>query len=155
MCLYAYHQPKSFNDGSVVNISNNWLKRANSKNYHHFFPRAYLRKENYDDWYANHVLNMTIVDDFLNKREIGAKAPSKYMAKFQNQNPELGKTMRSHLISDLDKFGIWENDYEAFMGRRATAVKKELEKRIIHQEADERGQSNLLNYYEEEPAAVE
>ncbi|NLA52622.1 MAG: DUF262 domain-containing protein [Alcaligenaceae bacterium] len=155
LCLYAYHQPKSFNDGSVVNISNNWLKRANSKNYHHFFPRAYLRKENYDDWYANHVLNITIVDDFLNKREIGAKAPSKYMAKFQNQNPELGKTMRSHLISDLDKFGIWENDYEAFMGRRATAVKKELEKRIIHQEADERGQSNLLNDYEEEPAAVE
>ena len=98
---------------------------------------------------------MTIVDDFLNKREIGAKAPSKYMAKFQNQNPELGKTMRSHLISDLDKFGIWENDYEAFMGRRATAVKKELEKRIIHQEADERGQSNLLNDYQEEPAAVE
>ena len=41
------------------------------------------------------------------------------------------------------------------MGRRATAVKKELEKRIIHQEADERGQSNLLNDYEEEPAAVE
>lgn len=154
LCLYSYHQPKSFNDGSLVNISNNWLKRANSKNYHHFFPRAYLRKEGYDDWYANHVLNITIVDDFLNKREIGAKAPSKYMAKFQKQNPELGKTMRSHLISDLDKFGIWENDYEAFMAKRATAVKKELEKRIIHQEVDERGQSDLLNDYEEESVAV-
>lgn len=36
LCVYAYHQPKSFNDGSLVNISNYWLKQANSKNYHHF-----------------------------------------------------------------------------------------------------------------------
>ena len=46
LCVYAYHQPKSFNDGSLVNISNYWLKQANSKNYHHFFTKAYLLKTN-------------------------------------------------------------------------------------------------------------
>ena len=28
-----------------VNISNDWLKQANSRNYHHFFPKAYLRRQ--------------------------------------------------------------------------------------------------------------
>ncbi len=39
LCIYAYHQPKSFIDDSLVNISNYWLKQANSKNYHHFSPK--------------------------------------------------------------------------------------------------------------------
>lgn len=37
LCLYAHRAPKSFRDNSNVNISNNWLKQSNSKNYHHFF----------------------------------------------------------------------------------------------------------------------
>jgi hypothetical protein len=44
LCLLAHHEPKSFIDNSVVTISNDWLKRANSKNYHHFFPKSYLEK---------------------------------------------------------------------------------------------------------------
>ena len=36
LCLLAYQEPKSFVDDSVVRISNDWLKQANSKNYHHF-----------------------------------------------------------------------------------------------------------------------
>ncbi|RLB87158.1 MAG: hypothetical protein DRH10_09575, partial [Deltaproteobacteria bacterium] len=48
LCILAYHQPKSFIDNSIVNISNYWLKQANSKNYHHFFPKAYLKKLNVD-----------------------------------------------------------------------------------------------------------
>jgi hypothetical protein len=39
LCLYAYHEPKSFADNAKVNIQNNWLKQANSKNYHHFPTR--------------------------------------------------------------------------------------------------------------------
>ncbi|WP_222597123.1 hypothetical protein [Chitinophaga pinensis] len=37
LCLYSFEQPKSFNSNAIVNISNYWLTRANSKNYHHFF----------------------------------------------------------------------------------------------------------------------
>jgi hypothetical protein len=44
LSIYAYHQPKSFNDNSVVNITNHTLKIATSKNYHHFFPKAFLKK---------------------------------------------------------------------------------------------------------------
>ena len=140
LSLYAYFQPKSFNDDSLVRIDNSWLKKANSKNYHHFFPKAYLNKKlvswEYKDFWINHILNITIVDDFLNKREIAAKAPAQYMKTFTRKNQELSATMKSHLINDLDKFGIWDNDYEKFLEQRAKAVSKELKKRIIEQEID-------------------
>ena len=74
LCLFAHKTPKSFKDNSLVNISNSWLKQSNSKNYHHFFPRAYLVKQKEEDWRINNVVNITIVDDYLNKRDIGAES---------------------------------------------------------------------------------
>ena len=136
LCILAYHRPLSFIDNSIVHINNNWLKQANSKNYHHFFPRAYLRKQEKEEFYINHVLNITIVDDFLNKKKIKAKAPSQYMNEFSKVNPLLQKTMKTHLINDLDEFGIWENDYDTFLEKRAEAISEEIKKRIIRQQAD-------------------
>lgn len=136
LCLYAFHQPKSFNDGSLVNISNDWLKQANSKNYHHFFPKAFLRDKGWDEFYINNILNITIVDDFLNKREIGAKAPSQYMKKFIKQNDDIAATMKTHLINSIERFGILNDDYEKFLSCRARVIQRELKKRIIFQESD-------------------
>jgi hypothetical protein len=64
LCLMAYNEPKSFNDNGIVRMNNNWLKQANTRNYHHFFPRAYLRKQREDEFFINHIVNITIVDDF-------------------------------------------------------------------------------------------
>lgn len=146
LSIYAYHQPKSFNDGSIVNINNGWLKIANSRNYHHFFPKAYLEKKidwEYKNFWINHILNITIVDDYLNKREIAAKAPSNYMKKFSKQNPELDLTMKTHLINDLDTFGIWDDNYDAFLNNRAKALSREIKKRIIVQEVDRTMEAEL------------
>lgn len=155
LCIYAYQQPKSFSDNSIVNISNYWLKQANSKNYHHFFPRAYLRGRGYEEFRINHILNITIVDDFLNKREIKAKAPSKYMAVFRDRNPYLVDTMKTHLIEDLEGFGIWNDDYDKFFDVRAKAVSRELSKRIIKRDIDKQGQSNIIDDLAEELMIVE
>jgi len=155
LCIYAYHEPKSFNDNAIVNIGNYWLKQANSKNYHHFFPKAHLKTKNYDPFYINHILNITIVDDFLNKREIGAKAPSKYMTKFQQVNSSLDCTMMTHLIEDLNSFGIWDDDYDKFFNKRAEVISRELSKRIIKQEVDMKGQANLVDDFDEELTTVE
>jgi len=154
LCIYSYHQPKSFNDNAIVNISNYWLKQANSKNYHHFFPKSYLRKKDYGIFYINHVLNITIVDDFLNKKEIGAKPPSEYMTKFRS-NSDLTSTMMTHLIGDLNTFGILDNDYDKFFDERAKLLSRELSKRIIKQEVDRKGQANLVDDFDEELTTVE
>ncbi|MEH7094072.1 GmrSD restriction endonuclease domain-containing protein [Neobacillus vireti] len=133
LCLMAYQEPKSFNDNSIVRINNDWLKQANSRNYHHFFPRAYLKNRGENEFYINHIVNITIVDDFLNKNRIRAQAPSKYMKTFEKENKELDKVMKTHLIDDLDAFGIWKDDYDVFFDQRAEKISQELTKRIIPQ----------------------
>ena len=148
LCIFAYHQPKSFVDHSLVNINNDWLKRANSKNYHHFFPKAYLKKQGIEDARANHVANITIVDDFLNKRLIKQQAPATYMKSFQKSNPDFKKTMKTHLIR-LDTFGVWENDYDRFFSRRCRAIAKQIEKRIVAQKIDGNQQLVHTDDYEE------
>lgn len=150
LCIYAYHQPKSFIDDSLVNINNDWLKQANSKNYHHFFPKAYLARLNEDERKINHILNITIVDDFLNKRKIRDNPPSEYMAKFKKDNPHLAETMKTHLITDLDKFGVWTDNYHSFFEKRGKIVSKEIEKRIIKQVIDEKPQADLADVVSED-----
>ena len=131
LCLYASQVPKSFADNTKVHVDNAWLQIATSKNYHHFFPRAFLKGKQ-EEFFVNHILNITIVDDFLNKRVIKAKAPSAYMKDFKKVNSQLNETMQSHFI-DVDTFGIWEDDYDLFFDRRAELVSRELQKRIIPQ----------------------
>ena len=143
LCIYAYQGPKSFDNNAHVNISNSWLKQTNSKNYHHFFPKAYLKRSGVDDEEINHVLNITIVDDYLNKREIKDDPPSKYMDKFRKRNSQISETMKTHLIGDLDDFGIWTNNYKRFLDRRADMLSKEIRKMIILREGDQQPQSNL------------
>lgn len=155
LCLYAYQLPKSFSDDSVVNISNQWLKQANSKNYHHFFPRSYLAKKKEEEWRINNIINITIVDDYLNKREIGAKAPSVYMKTFKKTNSNLAKSMSSHLIGDLAEFGIIDNDFDKFLTARAEAISDQLRKRLIDRLIDARGQAYKTDDFEEEMASFE
>ncbi|MBC8432682.1 MAG: DUF262 domain-containing protein [Desulfobacterales bacterium] len=137
LCILAFKEPKSFIDNSIVRISNDWLKQANSRNYHHFFPKAFLKKKGEAEEYINHIANITIVDDFLNKREIRAQAPSKYMRRFARQNAALNKCMRTHLINQ-DTFGVFQDDFDKFFRKRCQAFSRELKKRIIEQGVDGR-----------------
>ena len=155
LCLYVFQIPKSFNDNSLVNINNYWLKRANSKNYHHFFPRSYLGKQGIDENKINNIVNITIVDDYLNKREIRAKPPSAYMKAFATRNPDLADTMRTHLITDIDGFGIWSDNYDLFLDKRAAAISRELQRRIIPRDIDKQGQLSRADDFEEEMARFE
>jgi hypothetical protein len=138
LCLFAYQQPESFASGAKVHIANDWLKRANSKNYHHFFPRSYLKKQDEERFYINHIANITIVDDYLNKREIKTKAPSVYMKEFRKENRQLQQTMDTHLI-DIDSFGIWEDDYDLFFRERCKIIARKLRSWVPKRPIDEVG----------------
>ena len=131
LCIYAHQKPKSFESNSSVNINNSWLKQSNSKNYHHFFPTAFLGRSGEDKEKSNHVLNITIVDEYLNKRKIRDRPPSEYMSEFKRSNDELSECMKTHLIYDLDEFGVMSDDYQKFIEKRAGAVSDEIKKRII------------------------
>lgn len=130
LCILAHHQPKSFDTNAIVNLDNSWLKQSNSKNYHHFFPKAYLEKQGVEYWKANSIVNITIVDDSLNKKDIRAKAPSVYMKTFARRNDEIESTMKTHLIGDFDVFGITKDDYEQFLTKRGSWFLREIKKRV-------------------------
>ena len=139
LCCLASKKPKSFKNNADVFINNDWLKRANSKNYHHFFPKGSFKGERASDERINHIANITIVDDYLNKREIRAKKPSVYINAFSKTNPDIRKTLRTHLI-DLDRAGILDDDYDKFFSYRCRAIARHLAKNLIPQEIDEHGQ---------------
>jgi hypothetical protein len=131
LCILAYHEPKDFDTNGKVLLDNSYLKIASSKNYHHFFPRAYVRKNGSDAEtpYANSIVNITLVSAELNKKRIAAKAPSVYLGDFADENSELKHALRSHLI-DLDDASVIQNDFTAFLKKRSEALFDEIQKRI-------------------------
>ena len=128
LCLYAYFEPKSFKNNAKVLLDNSWLKQSNSKNYHHFFPKFYLNSKKIDN--ENSIVNITLIDDYLNKNEIKAKKPSKYLNEFAKSNRSLKSTMKSHLISNIEDFGIWDDDYDKFLEKRSKKIIEEISSRI-------------------------
>lgn len=146
LCLYSMQNPKSFDNNLEVNIRNDWLKKANSKNYHHFFPKAYMRKEQpeWDDSQVNHIINITIVDDYLNKNRIRAKAPSDYLSTFISENDDIHNCMRSHLV-ELEGDGVLSDNYERFYNLRAQRISEILSNKLILQSQE----NEDLEIYEE------
>ena len=134
LCLLAYQEPKDFRDNGKVILDNSWLKIANSKNYHHFFPKAYLRAKETPN--GNSLMNITFVSDHLNKRKIGAKAPSVYIGDFQDENSEINNALKSHFI-ELKGFGVESDDYAVFLASRSKLIFDELKSRIemTHEES--------------------
>ena len=128
LCLLAYSEPKDFQDNGKVILDNSWLKMANSKNYHHFFPKSYLRKQGIGN--ENSIVNITLVGADLNKRKIRAKSPSIYIQDFLDENDDLHKSIKSHLIDNIDDFGIHSDDYSVFLEKRATSIFNALKNRI-------------------------
>lgn len=157
LAIYSSLNPLAFDDNSKVTIDNSWLKIATSKNYHHFFPKSYLKKsrKDLDDFYINHIVNITIVDDYLNKNKIKSYPPSKYIKEFMKENKKIVKSLSSHLITDIDKFGVLRDDYDAFFENRIALISKEIEKRVVLTELDNKIESLDEDTEEEDIASVE
>ena len=52
------------------------------------------------------------------------------MKKFETDSEHLVETMKTHLIDDLKDFGVWEDDYDKFLEKRAIRLLEEIEKRL-------------------------
>ena len=121
LCVLASMKPQSFKNGDDVNLGAANLAKSNSRNYHHFFPKAFLKKQGVNANMFNLISNITFIGAELNK-EIGARAPSEYMREFSEENPDLTNTMKTHLIGDLAEYGIWNDDYDKFIKMRSALI---------------------------------
>lgn len=130
LCLLAYQQPKSFDTNGLVILDNSHLKIATSRNYHHFFPKAYL--ESVDKTKEpNLIANITLIDGYSNKHRIGKKAPSEYTGKFAKANDALADTLHTHLIRDAEAYGVGTDDYAKFIQRRSKAIALALNVKLL------------------------
>lgn len=121
LCLLAYQQPKSFDTNGLVILDNSHLKIATSRNYHHFFPKAYLDSVDKSKE-PNLIANITLIDGYSNKHRIGKKPPSVYTDKFAKTNAALADTLQTHLIRDVAGYGVNADDYDTFIQRRSNAI---------------------------------
>lgn len=133
LCLLASQDPKDFKDHRRVILDNSWLKVANSKNYHHFFPKDYLKKQKIVN--ENSLANITFVSSSLNKGKIKARAPSDYIGEFSEENDKINQSLESHLIG-LDGFGLESNNYDLFLQKRAERISEELKSRLELQKVE-------------------
>ncbi len=129
LCLLVYNQPRSFDTDGIVNLDNSNLKIASSLNYHHFFPKKYLEVKN-KDAKQNLIANITLIDGYSNKHIIGKKPPSDYISKFSEDNSQMEKTLKSHLINDVKEFGIDSDDYDVFIDKRSLEISNLLTKKL-------------------------
>lgn len=136
LCLYAAMQPLGFKSNASVTIGNDYLKQANSKNFHHVFPKAYLKKQGISLEAANNIINIVIIDAHTNKNEIRAKSPYDYLKKYGEGNADLRKSLESHLMADFKYSGFVKDSYESFLQKRANSISQELKKRIRVQPTD-------------------
>lgn len=131
ICLLLLHQPLRLDsEGQKVLVDDKQLTKGNGKNYHHFFPRAYMRKNGFDEELVDNVVNIIVVDDYTNKYRIKDKAPSVYIGEFAAKNKKIGDSLASHLIGDFETYGICNNDYNAFYSKRAEWINQEFAKRM-------------------------
>lgn len=128
LCLLAKFEPKSFDNGGKVILDNTYLQRSNSRNYHHFFPKKFLKTMKKSN--KNSIVNITFINQYLNIGKIKARPPSEYMLEFQKSNPDIIQTMKSHLIDNLDDYGVWDDDYDLFLDKRTERIFDEIMKRI-------------------------
>lgn len=120
LCLLASQKPKNLDDNSDVILDNSNLKIASSRNYHHFFPKAFVNK-NFKESEPNLVANITLIDSASNNK-IRAKAPSLYVGEFEGTNSKLSVTLKSHLIGSPKTYGVLDDDYDKFIDKRSAAI---------------------------------
>ncbi|MGL4767710.1 MAG: GmrSD restriction endonuclease domain-containing protein [Formosimonas sp.] len=125
LCLFASYKPRNLDDDSDVILDNSNLKIATSKNYHHFFPKQFVKK-NSPSSESNLIANIILIDAASNNK-IRAKAPSRYVNDFKESNSKLSSSLRTHLI-DVNDFGVLEDNYEKFIEERSKLISKELNK---------------------------
>jgi hypothetical protein len=128
LCLLAKRKPVNLKTGAQVSIDV-VAGRADEKNKHHIFPRAFLRKSGVSNQRINSVVNMCFLPCALN-REIGKEPPHQYLTGFQPSS-ELAKRLRVHLIPKLVLRPLGQRPissvYREFLIERSRLIAKEME----------------------------
>jgi len=126
LLLMAQNQPIDLVSGGLVDLGKA-LSEYNSKEYHHIFPRAYLKKRLFAPDRINSLCNFCFLTADANKK-ISSRPPSEYFPKLLPQT-NLAAVLESNLIP-LNKEIYEKNDYDKFLTLRSQRIIEFLDKQL-------------------------
>ena len=119
--VLAYQGPKDFLTGQAIDVDKA-LAWQNSKEFHHFFPQAFLRTKGVAASRISSLANMVYLSSASNKL-ISDRAPSDYVAKLLVEHgAEARAWLATNLIDEAAINAALADDYDAFLAARANVI---------------------------------
>ena len=127
LLLLAQNKPLNLVNGNRIDLGTA-LSKYNLKEYHHIFPKYYLKNIKVDSEKINSVCNFTFLPADPNKA-ISGKEPSDYIFNVVPSR-EYSKILASNLMP-LRKEIYQKNQYDIFLDERATLILQYLDNLIV------------------------
>lgn len=122
--LLAQRRPRSFISGEFVELDT-VLAEPNRKEFHHCFPKAYLKVNEIelDDSRVNSLANIAFISR-VDNRTILHKAPSRYRS--EDMPADVSDIVSSALIPD----SLFDDDWETYLSQRALLLSEEAQRLV-------------------------
>jgi hypothetical protein len=133
LCLMSTKNPKDWITDQHINMIS-CFSAANEKQFHHIFPKKYLRTlKNTADYvtrvkpYVNSVANICVLTALSNET-VGSRPPSRYMSEIERERnrSDLRSTLRTHMISDEAYSSLLNDDFTGFLNVRSREIAQAL-----------------------------
>jgi hypothetical protein len=134
--LLANNDPKSFLSGGNIDLEK-VLQKQNRAEFHHIYPKSYLKKLRFDDDFINCLANFCFLNSADNKK-ISAKNPSQYVKIMPKE-----KSLEDILHSALCPSNTFDDNYNAFIDERVKLLVSFAKKLIQDEEVMEVKVDNL------------
>ncbi|MHC2066125.1 GmrSD restriction endonuclease domain-containing protein [Bremerella sp. T1] len=119
--ILAHNAPVDLLTGQHIDVSKS-LSWTNAKEYHHFFPRDYLKTVGVSANLSNCLANIVMLTSVSNKR-ITNRPPSDYLKDVQRAgSTNLDRWLASNLISDAAFKAAMADDYQTFIEERSQTI---------------------------------
>jgi hypothetical protein len=117
--LLAHEAPLDLLNGQRIDVDKS-LAWSNDKEYHHFFPQAYLKRAGVSGGAANVVGNIVLLTSRSNIA-IRDAAPSEYLARVitESGRPTLVERLKSNLVPETALDAALADDYPAYLEARS------------------------------------
>jgi len=120
--MLSYRDPVDLITGQRIDARKS-LAWNNDKEYHHFFPLDYLKKQAIAAGRADAVANIVMLSSGSNIK-ISNKAPSEYLGQLHSAlgRSELLRRLKTLLVSEAAFEAALRDDYATFLGARADSL---------------------------------
>jgi hypothetical protein len=108
--MLAHQQPRSFITGSRITLAD-VLRDYNRNEFHHLFPRAYLRNSGQETYDVNSLANFCFLSKADNN-QLGGVAPSQYRSR-------LPANVEQVLSSAICPSSLFDDNFEMFVDQRS------------------------------------